>query len=92
MTQNIQLPSNLLSKIENQRYRLDLRGYTCPYPQLYTIKALTQVEIGAVLEVLIDNPPSCETVPRSVKNNGQEYLGIEKVDTSLWIIRARRAK
>jgi tRNA 2-thiouridine synthesizing protein A len=92
MAQNIQIPPTLLTKLEDQKYRLDLRGYTCPYPQLYTVKALNQIETGAVLEVLIDNPPSCETVPKSIKNNGQEYLGIEKIGASLWIIRARRIK
>ncbi|MCS7145258.1 MAG: sulfurtransferase TusA family protein [Nitrososphaerota archaeon] len=92
MTQNIHLPPTLLTKIGDERYRLDLRGYTCPYPQLYTIKALSQIELGAILEIEIDNPPSTETVPRSIKNNGQEYLGTEKVGASHWIIRAKKTR
>ncbi|MEM0445038.1 MAG: sulfurtransferase TusA family protein [Nitrososphaerota archaeon] len=92
MAANIQVPPSLLTKTEPAKYKLDLRGYTCPYPQLYTAKALGQIEPGAILEILIDNPPSCETVPKSIRNNGQEYLGIEKIGVSLWLIRARRAK
>lgn len=92
MTQNIRLPPNILTKTDDMLYRLDLRGYTCPYPQLYTVKALSQVETGAILEILTDNPPSIETVPKSIKNNGQEYLGTEKMGATVWIIRAKRTR
>ncbi|MCS7095233.1 MAG: sulfurtransferase TusA family protein [Thaumarchaeota archaeon] len=92
MTHNVQLPNDLLTKTGDRLYRLDLRGYSCPYPQLYTVKALSQVESGAVVEILIDNPPSTETVPRSILNNGHEHLSTDKVGPSLWVIKARRFK
>jgi len=82
----------LLSKKGELLYELDLKGYTCPYPQLYTAKALGEIEVGAVLEVLIDNPPSTETVPRSIRNVGQEYVKTEQLGPSLWKIIARRIK
>ncbi|MEN3047597.1 MAG: sulfurtransferase TusA family protein [Candidatus Caldarchaeales archaeon] len=90
MNARIQLPAHLIAKLGERQYRLDLRGYSCPYPQLFAVKALSQLEPGATLEIVIDNPPSVETVLRSIANNGQEHLGTEKVGPSVWVIRARR--
>lgn len=57
------------------RYVLDLRGgFICPYPQIYTVKALQNVEGGAIIDVLIDNPASCNTVPSIVTRNGHSVL------------------
>jgi len=87
MTQELQ---NLLKKVADDRYVLDVRGYTCPYPQLFLAKALKSVEKNSVVEVLTDNPPSLDTLPRSIKNNKQEYLGTEVHSPGVWKILARK--
>jgi len=71
------------AKVGEGKYLLDVRGFTCPYPVIYTRKALKQVEPGALLEVLIDNPPSCETVP-AAREDGHDVLGVERVDAGVW--------
>jgi tRNA 2-thiouridine synthesizing protein A len=87
MTQEIQ---NLLKKVAEDRYVLDVRGYTCPYPQLFLTKALKEVGKNSVLEILTDNPPSLDTLPRSIRNNKQEYLGTEVHSPGVWKILARK--
>ncbi|MEM4409620.1 MAG: sulfurtransferase TusA family protein [Candidatus Caldarchaeum sp.] len=67
-------------------------GYTCPYPQLLLARALKEIERGAVLEVLTDNPPSLDTLPRSIKNNRQEYLEKETMAPGVWKITAKKIK
>ncbi|BFI74652.1 sulfurtransferase TusA family protein [Sulfurisphaera ohwakuensis] len=43
---------------------LDLRGYSCPVPEIKTKQKLLKMEKGKVLEVLIDNPAAIEyTLP-----------------------------
>jgi tRNA 2-thiouridine synthesizing protein A len=79
-----------LKKVADDRYVLDVRGYTCPYPQLFLAKALKSVEKNSVVEVLTDNPPSLDTLPRSIKNNKQEYLGTEVHSPGVWKILARK--
>jgi tRNA 2-thiouridine synthesizing protein A len=81
---------NLLKKVTDDRYVLDVRGYTCPYPQLFLAKALKSVEKNSVVEVLTDNPPSLDTLPRSIRNNKQEYLGTEVHSPGVWKILARK--
>jgi tRNA 2-thiouridine synthesizing protein A len=87
MAQEVQ---NLLKKVADDRYVLDVRGYTCPYPRLFLAKALKSVEKNSVVEVLTDNPPSLDTLPRSIRNNIQEYLGIEVHSPGVWKILARK--
>jgi TusA-related sulfurtransferase len=38
-------------------------GAMCPRPQLLTIKILSQIEPGEVIEVISDNPAAVESFP-----------------------------
>ncbi|MEM4302403.1 MAG: sulfurtransferase TusA family protein [Candidatus Caldarchaeum sp.] len=53
---------------------------------------MKEIERGAVLEVLTDNPPSLDTLPRSIKNNRQEYLEKETMAPGVWKITAKKIK
>jgi len=70
--------------------RLDLRGYVCPYPQLATLKELRNSPPGTIIEVITDNPPSCENVPSVARREGHEVLGVEEVGKGIWKIVIRR--
>ena len=69
-------------RIGEKEYQLDARGYACPLPSLASIRALEELEEGAVLHVLVDDPTSCETVPNSVRDKGHELLSIEKLKSA----------
>lgn len=43
--------------------QVDCLGVSCPRPQLMTKKAIGEVAIGEVIEVLADNPSSVEALP-----------------------------
>jgi Predicted redox protein, regulator of disulfide bond formation len=73
-------------KISEGRYILDVRGCTCPYPVIYTRKALAKLNTGEMLEILTDNPPSCENVPRAAKEDGHNVLSVENIDRGVWRI------
>lgn len=51
-------------------YLLDVRGYVCPYPRLFTSQALAKLPKGAKLRVVTDNPPSVENVQSIAKRVG----------------------
>jgi tRNA 2-thiouridine synthesizing protein A len=70
--------------------RLDLRGYVCPYPQLATLKELRNSPPGTIIEVITDNPPSCENVPSVARREGHEVLRVEEVERGVWRIVIRR--
>ncbi len=61
-------------------YLVDVQGYVCPHPQLYTKKALEKMKSGEVLEVLFDNPSSSESISAMCDSNGNEI--VDKVQES----------
>lgn len=59
-------------------YALDVRGYSCPHPQMYTKKALQKMAAGDVLTLVFDNPSSGESIIAMCENEGNDI--IERVD------------
>jgi tRNA 2-thiouridine synthesizing protein A len=62
------------------RYILDVKGYACPYPQYYAIKALHGLSKGDFLEVILDNQPSLEIVQDTAKKNDCRVISVDKVE------------
>jgi len=75
-----------LKPIEKGRYTMDARGYTCPYPELFARRALDKLAPGDVFEFIIDNMPSCETVPAAAEELGHKVLEVTKIDETTWKI------
>jgi len=53
-------------------YMLDVRGYSCPHPQMYTKKALEKMQAGDVLTLLFDNPSSGESIIAMCESSGND--------------------
>ena len=64
------------NKKDNGEYELDVTGYVCPHPQLYTLKCMDKLQDGMIMEVLIDNPSSVESVTQAC--NGKGYAILDK--------------
>jgi len=56
----------------------------CPYPVIYTRKALGPLKPGGILEVLTDNPPSCENIPGIVEEDDHEVIGVTRVEEGVY--------
>jgi tRNA 2-thiouridine synthesizing protein A len=63
------------TKKDNGSYELDVTGYVCPHPQLYTLKSLDKMQEGMILEVLVDNPSSVESITQACSGKGYSVLG-----------------
>jgi tRNA 2-thiouridine synthesizing protein A len=73
-------------------FLLDVIGYVCPHPQLYTKKALEKMQEGDTLEILFDNPSSAESIAAMCDAAGDEI--VEKVmngGTYRWTIKKAEA-
>ena len=57
----------------------DFRGVMCPMNFVKTKIALTPMQSGQILEILLDDGAPIENVPGSVKNEGHTILSTEKV-------------
>ena len=58
----------------------DFRGVMCPMNFVKTKIALTPMQSGQILEILLDDGAPIENVPGSVKNEGHTILFTEKVE------------
>ena len=72
--------------------RLDLKGEVCPYTFVKSKLELEDMELGQVLQVIVDHLPATENVPRSMRNEGQEVLGVEQINPTDWTITIRKAR
>ena len=67
---------------------LDVSGYVCPHPQLYTKKALEKMRGGDRLEVIFDNPSSAESIAAMCDSTGDEIVQKLAVGWKYkWVIR-----
>jgi tRNA 2-thiouridine synthesizing protein A len=55
-------------------YSLDVRGYVCPHPQLYTKSALSKMKAGDTLQLAFDNASSGESISSMCDKAGDEIL------------------
>lgn len=75
-------------QVSDGEYRLDVCGYSCPHPQVYTKKALQKMKSGEVLTLLFDNPSSGESIIAMCDNEGNElYDRSNDNGVSVWKIR-----
>jgi tRNA 2-thiouridine synthesizing protein A len=74
------------------RFMLDVCGYVCPHPQIYTKKALEKMKEGDVLDIVFDNPSSGESIAAMLDTIGDEVIERAKDSGKLtWTVRKRRA-
>ena len=68
-------------------YALDVCGYVCPHPQLYTKKALEKMKTGEILELMFDNPSSGESIAAMSDSTGNKIVEKTSVNgKTLWKI------
>lgn len=75
-------------KVEEGSYLLDVCGFVCPHPQMYTKKALQKMSSGDQLMLRFDNPSSGESIAAMCESEGNElYDRDESSSTYVWMIR-----
>jgi len=66
--------------------RLDIRGEVCPYTLVKTKLAVEEMEVGQVLEVVLDYPEAADSIPKAMLNYGNSVLKVEKINPKEWVI------
>ena len=67
--------------------RIDTRGLCCPYPSFETVKSMSKIKDGEVLEVITDSEESAkDSIPNVCNRRGWRFVVIEEAD-NLWKLR-----
>ncbi len=71
---------------------LDLKGVPCPLNYVKTKIKMEEMEIGQIIEVILDDGEPIRNVPLSLKQDGQEVLVQEKIEGNRWRVLVRKVK
>ncbi len=71
---------------------LDITGEICPFTFVKSKLVLETMEKGDILRVIVDYEPSAVSVPKSMKDEGQEVLATNKIDDKRWEIIIRKVR
>ena len=72
--------------------KLNIKGLHCPYTFVKSKLAVEDLEVGEVIEILLDSEEASRNIPKSMEDHGQKVLKVEKVNESDWIIQVRKDK
>jgi len=78
----------LLSELKIAK-TLDVKGLLCPVPVLKTKRAIAEIGVGEVLEVLSTDPASKADIPAWTRKTGHEVLEIRE-EGDLLVFHVRR--
>ncbi len=73
----------------NGEFLLDVCGFVCPHPQIYTKKGLAKMKPGDVIEIIFDNPSSGESITSMCGSTGDEIID-QKQDGGRFIWKIRK--
>ena len=71
---------------------IDIRGQVCPYTFVRSKLAIEKMNVGEVLEIILDHKAAVENVPKSMENEGQKVLVVEQTNEKEWRIVVRKDK
>jgi tRNA 2-thiouridine synthesizing protein A len=72
--------------------KIDIRGLVCPYTFVKAKLAIESMEIGQVLEILLDYEEASRSIPKSMEDHGQKVLHVEKMSDTDWLLVIRKEK
>lgn len=66
---------------------LDVRGLKCPLPVLKARKAIGQIEIGSLLEVLVTDPAATLDFRHYARQSGHDLVSAEEGEVLRFVLR-----
>ncbi|MDO8746277.1 MAG: sulfurtransferase TusA family protein [Thermodesulfovibrionales bacterium] len=72
--------------------KINTKGLICPYTFVKAKLAVEDMEVGEVLEILLDYEEASRSKPKSKEDHGQKVLKVEKINDTDWILQIRKEK
>ena len=71
---------------------INIKGLVCPYTFVKSKLAIEDMEVGEVLEIILDYPEASRSIPKSMEDHGHKVLKVEKVNDTDWVIVIRKER
>lgn len=72
--------------------KINIKGLVCPYTFVKSKIAVEDIEVGEVLEILLDYEEAARSIPKSMEDHGQKVLKVEKINDTDWLILIKKEK
>jgi tRNA 2-thiouridine synthesizing protein A len=72
--------------------KINIKGLVCPYTFVKSKLAVEDLEVGQILEILLDYEEASRSIPKSMEDHGQRVLKVEKINDTDWVIQIRKEK
>ena len=70
--------------------KLDIRGEVCPYTLVKSKLGVESIEVGQIIEIILDYPEAADSVPTAMQNYGHTVIKKEKINPREWIVQIRK--
>lgn len=70
--------------------KLDIRGEVCPYTLVKSKLGVESIEVGQVIEIILDYPEAADSIPKAMLNYGHSVLKMDKINSKEWVIQIRK--
>ena len=67
-------------------HEIDLRGVSCPTNFVKAKLALEELDNGASVRILLDDGEPVKNVPRSLKAEGHQLLGLKQTEEGHYVL------
>ena len=71
---------------------INIKGLVCPYTFVKAKLAIESMEVGQILEILLDYEEASRSIPKSMEDHGQKVLKIDKINETDWILQIKKVK
>ena len=71
---------------------INIKGLHCPYTFVKSKLAIEDMEVGEVLEILLDSEEASRNIPKSMEDHGQKMLKVEKINETDWVLLVKKEK
>jgi TusA-related sulfurtransferase len=69
---------------------IDIKGLVCPYTFVKAKLAIEAMEVGKVLEIILDYEEASRSIPKSMEDHGQVVLAVDKLNDTDWRLLIRK--
>jgi len=71
---------------------INIKGLVCPYTFVKAKLAVESMEVGQILEIILDYEEASRSIPKSMEDHGQKVLKVEKINETDWILQIKKEK
>lgn len=71
---------------------INIKGLVCPYTFVKAKLAIEDMEVGQILEILLDYEEASRNIPKSMEDHGHKVLKVEKINDTDWVIVVRKER